>query len=88
MALRQGNASKWNASRRFWKRVDLVIGKYLTIVILADDIVKVFRTLTRTMEGDDPFEKARTVDPEVRAYVHSLVNAVRTVFNAQISANM
>ncbi len=60
----------------------------MTRVILADDIVKVFTTLTRTMEGDDPFEKARTVDPEVRAYVHSLVNAVRMVLMAQISTKM
>lgn len=28
------------------------------------------------MEGNDPTEKAQTVDPEVRAYVYSLVNAV------------
>jgi hypothetical protein len=29
------------------------------------------------MEEDNPFQKAQTVDPEVRAYVSSLVNAVR-----------
>jgi hypothetical protein len=29
------------------------------------------------MEEDNPFVKAQTVDPEVRAYVYSLVNAVR-----------
>jgi hypothetical protein len=28
------------------------------------------------MEEDNPFQKAQTVDPEVRAYVYSLVNAV------------
>ena len=28
------------------------------------------------MEDDSPFAKAQTVDPEVRAYVYSLVNAV------------
>ena len=28
------------------------------------------------MEEDNPFEKSKTVDPEVRAYVYSLVTAV------------
>jgi len=28
------------------------------------------------MDDDTPFTKAQTVDPEVRAYVYSLVNAV------------
>jgi len=28
------------------------------------------------MEEDNPFSKAQTVHPEVRAYVYSLVNAV------------
>lgn len=34
------------------------------------------------MEGDDPFTKAQTVDPEVRAYVYSLVNAVSSLMSA------
>jgi len=34
------------------------------------------------MEDDDPFQKAQTVDPEVRAYVYSLVNAVWMNWNA------
>jgi hypothetical protein len=34
-------------------------------------------TRTSKMEEDNPFVKAQTVDPEVRAYVYSLVNAVR-----------
>jgi hypothetical protein len=29
------------------------------------------------MEEENPFVKAQIVDPEVRAYVYSLVNAVR-----------
>ncbi len=29
-----------------------------------------------TLEEDNPFGKAQTVPPEVRAYVYSLVNAV------------
>ena len=28
------------------------------------------------MDEDNPFTKAQTIDPEVRAYVYSLVNAV------------
>lgn len=28
------------------------------------------------MEEDNPFTKSKTIDPEVRAYVYSLVNAV------------
>lgn len=28
------------------------------------------------MDEENPFTKAQTVDPEVRAYVYSLVNAV------------
>jgi hypothetical protein len=28
------------------------------------------------MDDDNPFSKAQTVDPEVKAYVYSLVNAV------------
>lgn len=28
------------------------------------------------MDEDNPFGKAQTIDPEVRAYVYSLVNAV------------
>jgi hypothetical protein len=36
----------------------------------------VLLTLINAMEDDNPFTKAQTVDPEVRAYVYSLVNAV------------
>jgi hypothetical protein len=31
------------------------------------------------MEEDNPFQTAQTVDPEVRAYVYSLVNAVSNI---------
>lgn len=33
------------------------------------------------MEEDNPFTKSKTIDPEVRAYVYSLVNAVCTLYH-------
>jgi hypothetical protein len=33
-----------------------------------------------SMEEDNPFTKAQTIDPEIRAYVYSLVNAVGSTF--------
>ena len=41
-----------------------------------------------SMEGDDPFAKAQTVDPEVRAYVYSLVNAVGVPVSSSCTANI
>lgn len=35
------------------------------------------------MEEDNPFTKSKTIDPEVRAYVYSLVNAVRDPIHLQ-----
>ena len=37
------------------------------------------------MEEDNPFLKSQTVDPEVRAYVYSLVNAVSFANECQVS---
>lgn len=37
------------------------------------------------MEVDNPFQAAQTIDPEVRAYVYSLVNAVSSSIAESLS---
>jgi replication fork protection complex subunit Tof1/Swi1 len=38
-----------------------------------------------TVDGDNPFTKSQTVDPEVRAYVNSLVNAVSSSCDTKVA---